>query len=561
VFLRLFSILLTAVVAHILDPRDFGVFTVALTVYSIVSNIGELGLASCLIRADLDIDALAPTMATISMTTSALQAGAMIVFARPIAAALGSAEAAGPIRVMALVVMIVGVYTVPSSQLVRDFKQKKLFRAEVVSFLPSAAVLLLLAKSGGGAMAFAWSRVAGQAISGCVVFASVPKHYRPGFARSALAPLVKFGFPLGGANIVNYILLNVDYALVGHLMGAVALGTYVLAFNVASWPASLLGSMINNVSMPAFSRVKDDIELLKNALASALRALSLVVMPMSALTAALALPIVLTLYGAKWAASAGVLSVLSLYGAISIICVLFANLLVGLGRMKFVLIVQLVWLGALIPAMVLGVHHDGIVGAAIAHIAVIGPIVLPCYLYAVKKTTGVRFGALVKAILLALLGASAAAFVAKSVASQLTNPLLQLITGLAAGSLIYAIAVAPQAIEVLNRGGTTKLHGLRILRFYTTWGRLVGLHAGSGPKHSGKSGGRHGRQAPMPRRGLAEATPGPAVATPSADAVQSTAAALALLISLGKPEPVPPPVIRQAPAQVAEPLEAHDIRR
>ena len=97
--LRLSGILITAVVAHILDPHEFGVFAIAMTVYTIVAGIGELGLTSCLIRADLDIDFLAPTMVAISVTTSVVQAAAMVVFARPIAVALGSADAAGPIRV------------------------------------------------------------------------------------------------------------------------------------------------------------------------------------------------------------------------------------------------------------------------------------------------------------------------------------------------------------------------------------------------------------------------------------------------------------------------------
>ena len=66
--LRLATIAVTAVVAHILAPRDFGVFTVALTAYMIVSSLGELGIASCLIRADLDIDTMAPTMVTVSLT-------------------------------------------------------------------------------------------------------------------------------------------------------------------------------------------------------------------------------------------------------------------------------------------------------------------------------------------------------------------------------------------------------------------------------------------------------------------------------------------------------------
>jgi PST family polysaccharide transporter len=482
--LRVVGILITAVVAHILAPRDFGVFAVALTAYTIIASLGELGAASCLIRADLDIDVLAPTMVTVSLASSAILAAAMTAFARPIAAALGSADGAGPVRVMALAVILVGVFAVPGAQLTRDFKQDKLFWANAISFIVSTPVLLIMAKSGSGAMAFAWSRVVGQFVSGCVEVVSVPRMYWPGIARKALSVLVKFGLPLAGANFVNYILLNVDYAFVGHLMGAVALGTYMLAFNVASWPASLLGSMINSVSMPAFSRVKHDADLLKNAMVSALRAVSLVVMPMCGLTIALARPLVLTLYGTKWTPAAEVLSVLSIYGAISIICVLFANMIASMGHTRFILLVQLIWLGALVPAMALGVHLRGIVGAALAHIAVIVPIVLPSYLFALKRATGVRLIALAKAVVPALLAASAAALAATAAAAQLATPLLQLMTGSVAGGLIYLAVIAPQSIALLRRGQPTKQPALFLLRIYDTAARFVGLFANYRARHS-----------------------------------------------------------------------------
>ena len=207
-------------------------------------------------------------------------------------------------------------------------------------------------------MAFAWSRVVGQFVAGCVIITSVPKNYWPGIARKAFRLLFNFGIPLASANFINYILLNVDYALVGHLLRATVLGIYVLAFNAASWPASLCGNVINSVSMPAFSRVKHDPDLVKSAVSSSLRMLALVVLPMSAMTVALARPLVLTLYGHKWLASAGLLSILTLYGAISVICLLFANILSGLGRTKFILAVQIVWLAALVPMMIVGVRRD-----------------------------------------------------------------------------------------------------------------------------------------------------------------------------------------------------------
>ena len=234
--LRLANVLITAVVAHILSPHDFGVFAVALTAFAIVSSLGELGVSACLMRADLDIDHLAPTVATVSIFSSAVLGGAMAVFARPIAAALGSAAAVGPIRVMSLAVFTVGAFAVPNSQLIRDFKQDKIFLANAIGFVVSTVLLITLAKAGGGALAFAWSMVVRQFVMGGVLVAVAPRHYRPGLARSALSVILRFGLPLAGANFVNYILLNVDYAFVGHLLGAAELGVYMLAFTVASWP-------------------------------------------------------------------------------------------------------------------------------------------------------------------------------------------------------------------------------------------------------------------------------------------------------------------------------------
>ena len=42
--LRLANVLLIAVIAHILSPHDFGIFSVALTAYAIVSSLAELGV-------------------------------------------------------------------------------------------------------------------------------------------------------------------------------------------------------------------------------------------------------------------------------------------------------------------------------------------------------------------------------------------------------------------------------------------------------------------------------------------------------------------------------------
>src|SRR5439155_23009262 len=142
---------------------------------------------------------------------------------------------------------------------------------------------------------------------------------------------------------------------------------------------------------------------------TSVRIVALIVFPICSLMMVLARPLVVTVYGTKWSAAAEVLSILALYGAVSIVCVLFANMLASLGKAKFLLFVQLIWLAALVPAMVVGVHQNGIVGAALAHIVVIAPLVLPCYLVALKRATGIRIAVLGRAILSPLVAAALAA--------------------------------------------------------------------------------------------------------------------------------------------------------
>lgn len=482
--LKFSSIGITALVARILSPHDFGVFAVANTVFTIISAFGEFGVISCLARADLRVSDMAPTMWSVSLGSSVVVAALLDFFAEPIASALGSPDGADPVRIMAIVMILTGIVAVPTGQCVRDFKQGRIFLANVLSFFPSTIVLVVLAKTGGGATAFAWSRVAGQLTSCIVILISTPRLYLFGMTRNALSVLYNFGLPLAVANFVAYVLQNVDYALIGHFMGPVMLGTYVIAFNSASWSSSLLVNVLTTVAMPAFSRVSHDTAKLMRAMADGVSAVMLIAAPMCTLVMVLARPIVLTLYGARWIAAANPLRILSLYGLISIVCMLFANMLAALGKSRFILVVQLVWLIALVPAMAIGVRKDGIVGAASAHIVVIVPIVLPCYLFALKRASGVKLISLVKASLPSAIAAVIAAFISWLVMSMLRSPLSELLLGGAGGGLFYGAVMLPQIIVVLGRGKIKNQKLQRLVRAYYNFGRSLGLRIGPPPRHA-----------------------------------------------------------------------------
>lgn len=265
----------------------------------------------------------------------------------------------------------------------------------------------------------------------------------PRISSRQLRFVLGFGLPLAGANLLGYTLLNADFAFIGRILGPALLGTYVLAFNVASWATSVLGSSINSVAMSAMSEIRSDPAHLRQTLSRWMRLVCLLAFPICAMTMALADDLVGFLYGPKWEAAAPVLSILSIYGAIFTVSLLLSNLLVAAGRTGRVFLVQAMWLATLVPAVILGIMYLGLEGVAWAHVAVVTVVVLPAYFWAVRPVLPGIISIVLKAGSLPLTGALLAGAGAFLASQAFESHLLGLIAGGAAGSLIYFALVMP----------------------------------------------------------------------------------------------------------------------
>jgi len=471
-FLRFANIAIMAIVARIVAPEEFGVFALAMVAQGVVVSLAELGVSSALLRNDLDPDRIAPTIATVSIVTSLVLATAMAAFADPLAAALGSPDAAGPLRVMAISVALTGLFVVPGAQMQRDFRQDVIFRAAAIAFVPSSAVLLLVALAGDGAIAFAWSRVAAQLVTGVILTLKVKKRYRPGFRRDQIGMLVRFGLPLALANLLSQALLNVDYVFVGRTLGVEATGLYTMAFTIAAWSTAVIGSVLNGIVQPAFSRVRHEGGDLRGALLQACRTVALVACVIGALTLALAEPLLTTIYGTQWTGAAPALVALAVYGVLFVLGLLLANIIISTGRTGGLLLVQVVALGVLLPAMAVGVRYGGLVGVGLAHILVIATVTLPLYLLMLRRTIPRPLGVMVRAVAWPVLAAAAAGGTAWAVAMGMpTAPAKFLVGGLAGGTM-YLVLTAQLLLPLVPpglRGSRTVGPVLVGLAWPTSW--------------------------------------------------------------------------------------------
>jgi PST family polysaccharide transporter len=140
---------------------------------------------------------------------------------------------------------------------------------------------------------------------------------------------------------------------------------------------------VRNVALPGFARL--DSRSSANNFVSSFALVLTAGLFVAALLAPLAEPLVNFVYGPRWLGSAGALGVLAVFGAFRVVFDLMATFLIARGGSRPVLLVQVAWVAALVPVMIVGVHAWGIAGAGVAHLVVACTVVFPAYMLALSR--------------------------------------------------------------------------------------------------------------------------------------------------------------------------------
>ncbi|MFD9081030.1 oligosaccharide flippase family protein [Streptomyces erythrochromogenes] len=427
---------------YFLGPEAWGVYGIAQTVLLVLLSANELGVSLAIVRWEGDPRRFAPTVLTLSAASSCLLYAVLFATAPAVADVLGSPEASGVLRVMCLCVVLDGLSQVPAGFLTREFAQGRRMAVDGLNFVLSTAVTLLLAVQGWGAMSFAWGSVVGNvaALIGCCLAA--PGTLKFGWDREQARALLKFGLPLAGASMLALGVVNVDTMVVGSTLDPLALGFYVLAFNISGWPVRIISEAARRVSFAGFSRLADSPQALAAGFARALGVVTAATVPLCVLLAALAAPVIELVYGERWLPAAGALPWLMALGLVRIGCELAYDCLVAIGRRRSLIAVQGLWLVLLIPALVIGARGGGIVGVAQGHVVIAGAVVVPVFLLALHRG-GIRLGTVARACAWPLLGGVVMAAALLVLERYLGDSVPALLATAAAGTLVYAGCLLP----------------------------------------------------------------------------------------------------------------------
>ena len=439
---RVGTTLMGIVLARLLVPEDYGIYAAALVALSALLSMNELGVSLAIVRRPGDVSRIAPTVKTLALGFSCLLWVLMFAAAPHVAAAVGSPEAANVLRVLTLSVLIDAMTAVPAALMTRDFMQKERLIVDTAGFIVGSITAIGLALAGFGVWALVWSALLGNVVNAAFILHYSPDRHPFGFRRDVARELLAFGLPLALASLVIMGLLNIDYVVIGAQLGAVQLGFYLLAFNLASWPVNMFSAPARRVSLPLFARLHAGETDASEAFVPVCTLLLLVTLPACLVLAALARPIVQIVYGDTWLPAASVLPWLMVLALVRVIGELVYDFLVALGSSRSNLSLQVVWLTALAIALPIAARRGGIEAVAMAHAGVAVGIVVPTYAIVLHRA-GVSLRAVASQVLRPLVATVAGGVVAVGVALLIPDAFARLTLGAALIGLVYLVIVFP----------------------------------------------------------------------------------------------------------------------
>ncbi|EHB55957.1 polysaccharide biosynthesis protein [Mycolicibacterium rhodesiae JS60] len=391
------TLVMTLVVARLLDPAEFGLFALALLVVNLFEYIKDLGVAASLVQNRRDWSHLASTGLTLSVLFGLFFSGLLAATANLTAGALKHPELAGMIRVLAIGLALSAVSTIPSAWLRRSMNFSARLAPEALGALTKTLVTIALAAFGLGVWSLVYGQLAAVVVMTLLYWLVARTYPRPGFDRAVVGELVRFGLPVTAVTLLAYAIYNIDYLAVGKRLGADELGLYTLAYRIPELLVLSLCIVTSEVLFSALSRLQHDRESLIDHYLKALAAVIAMTAPVGIGLAVAAQPLVATLYGPNYAGSSPILSVLAMYTVIYSASFHAGDVFKAIGRPgiltainagKFVLLIGPIWWAAGRSATLVAC---ALLGTEVLHLAL--------RLTVLRRVTSVRWIALASALL------------------------------------------------------------------------------------------------------------------------------------------------------------------
>ncbi|MDO9008264.1 MAG: lipopolysaccharide biosynthesis protein [Thiobacillus sp.] len=351
------------ILARLLMPAEFGMVATILIFTNLAGYVSGGGMGQALVRAKeaskRDYDLL--------FTLQFLVGLAIVGFFFAIAPWFGRWYAnptyADLLRVAALSFLIRPFFNVPSNMLHREMRFKAKTAVQLSNLVVYNSIALSLAYLGHGPWSLILAGLFGS-ITGALQLAWYAR-WLPGinfnFVRAQ--ELMRYGLLASANNIVGYVRGQLPTFILSRTLGPAGVGLYNKAESLAARPHGFISGSVYEVLFRALAKEQDNLDKSRYLFFRSLTLVAVYGLPFYIGFLWLAKPLVITLFGYRWADSAAPLMILSLAAPLMMIENLSGAVLAARSWLDKELVAQLIMIAVSAIAILLGLPY-GMTGVA-----------------------------------------------------------------------------------------------------------------------------------------------------------------------------------------------------
>jgi O-antigen/teichoic acid export membrane protein len=367
------QLLTTLVLAHLLEPSDFGLLGMAMIVIGFVMLFRDLGTAAAIIqKKDLDEEILssvfwANVIIGVAITV-VLYLGAPLV-----ASFFKEPDLIPVVRILSFSFLFACLGILQQSLLERSMAFPKLGRIEIASILVGSVVGITMALLGFGVYSLVCQSMSSIFINTLLLW--MLNRWRPRliFKWHVVKEIGGYSANLTAFNVLNYFTRSADYLIVGRFLGAELLGYYTIAYRLLLYPLQSIAIMIGRVVFPLYSQLQEQEERFQRAFLKITSSVALIMFPMMLGILAVARPFVYAAFDDQWGPVIRLIVILAPAAMLSSVLVNVGSIYKAKGRTDWMFRWAIVGAVVRVSAFIIGLRWgiNGVAGGYTVAIAVL----------------------------------------------------------------------------------------------------------------------------------------------------------------------------------------------
>ena len=311
---RIFRLGTTVTLARMFSPQEYGQMAIIYTTFELVSVFTRgHGITDKIVQADeKDVDTLCDTAYWLNWTICGLAFVVQCVVALAIGYFQEDNRLTLPLCTVASIYLMLPLSLIHSALIERENRFKITGLCLVIQSLFSNLITVSLALLGMGIWSIVWSMVLTTPVWIVVYWMNhawrPPKH----FQSDGWQELARFSKNILAVDLLSKFRGNLDYLLIGKLLGVDALGIYFFAFNAGSGITMNVVNAFTSALFPHLCDARKDFRKLKSSYVRSLKVMAVAIAPIVILQSALAPFYVPIVFGQKWVMAIPILSMICL---------------------------------------------------------------------------------------------------------------------------------------------------------------------------------------------------------------------------------------------------------